>query len=97
MPEKIAAKDFVFRHLHEIERGNASHKLGLYAVAALRLPMLKRDLVSAGTVTLGAMVNLYRDAGVDVPYPNYINAFMSKGFVHERGMWQSFLYAIDWR
>lgn len=71
----------------ELERSNPSHNLGLFSVLRMGLPLMKKDLVFRGSVTLGEIALLHKEAKVTLPLDDMLRLLKAKGLPAERTVW----------
>lgn len=74
-----------------LERLNPSHALCEFALSELRVPILKKDLVYRGTLSLVDLVRIAENQDLKIPLPELQAVYRAKGLPAEIGAWKRFL------
>lgn len=77
-----------------LERINPSHALCEFALTELQVPILKKDLVYRGTLSLVDIARLYEKLDFQIPLSELQATYRTKGLPAEIGYWKNFLLRI---
>ena len=77
-----------------LEMSNPSHSLAEFALVDLKIPMLKKDLVFRGTLSLLDVVRIANDQKLIIPLSEILAVYRSKGLPSEINIWKKFLLSI---
>jgi hypothetical protein len=77
-----------------LEKINPSHALCEFALTELQLPILKKDLVYRGTLSLVDLVRISESQDMKIPLSELQAAYREKGLPSERGLWKRFMLGI---
>lgn len=79
------------------ESGNPSHTLAIVAVMLLDIPMLKRDLVYRGSVTLTELVSINEKLHMMTDSSVFERSFKERGLPVSQSLFEKFLMAINYK
>lgn len=77
-----------------LEKSNPSHILADFSVSNLGIPMMKKDLVLRGTMSLAEVAALCSESTLTIPATEILSTYRSKGLPAEMPAWRRFLISI---
>lgn len=79
------------------ETANPSHSLALLSVSLLQIPILKKDLVYRGTISLLELTRAHKTMELDIEVKELTKFYLEKGLPASHTLMDKFLMAINYK
>lgn len=79
------------------ERANPSHSLALLSVWLLDIPLLKKDLVYRGSISLLELLRAHKRLGLDIDINELTKIYLDKGLPASHSVMDRFLMSINYK